>query len=143
MKKLPLALSFLAGAMTLLVAMSFTKTLPDEKYILVHEKNIAKEQPGPHDGGGTTIAYPFFEGTQDFKMAFRKRTLKPGSSIGYHLQKEDEVYYILDGNGEMQMNGENFPVAAGDAILTRPGSSHGLKPSGDKELTLLIAYILK
>ena len=143
MKKLPHFFSFLAGALTLFVVMSFAKTLPIEKYILVHEKNIAKEQPGPHNGGGKTIAYPFFEGTQDFKLAFRKRILKPGSSIGYHLQKEDEIYYILEGNGEMQMNGENFPVTTGDAILTRPGSSHGLKPSGDKDLTLLIAYILK
>jgi mannose-6-phosphate isomerase-like protein (cupin superfamily) len=143
MKKLPLFLSFIAGAVTLFVVMSFTKTLPIEKYILVHEKNIAKDQPGPHDGGGKTIAYPFFEGTQDFRFAFRKRVLKPGSSIGYHLQKEDEVYYILGGNGDMQMNGENFPVTAGDAILTRPGSSHGLKPSGDKDLTLLIVYPLQ
>jgi len=140
MKKLPVLVSFFAGAMTILVFMSFTKTLPIEKYILIHEKEIAKEQPGPHDGGGTTIAYPFFENAQDFKMAFRKRTLKPGSSIGYHLQKEDEVYYILSGNGDMQMNGESFKVTAGDAILTRPGSSHGLKPSGNEELTLLIAY---
>ena len=143
MKKLPLALSFFGGALTLFVILSFTKTLPVEKYILVHEKDIAKEQAGPHNGGGKTIAYPFFEGTQDFKMAFRKRILKPGSSIGYHLQKEDEVYYILEGNGEMQMNGETFSVTAGDAILTRPGSSHGLKPTGDKDLTLIIAYLLK
>jgi mannose-6-phosphate isomerase-like protein (cupin superfamily) len=143
MKKLPLFLSFFAGAFTLFVVLSFTKTLPIEKYLLVHEKDIAKEQPGPHTGGGKTIAYPFFEGTQDFKIAFRKRILKPGSSIGYHLQNEDEVYYILDGNGDMQMNGESFPVVAGDAILTRPGSSHGLKPSGGKDLTLMIVYLLK
>ena len=143
MKKIPLLVSFISGALTLFVIMSFTKTLPFDKYILVHEKEIAKEQPGPHNGGGKTIAYPFFEGTKDFKMAFRKRTLKPGSSIGYHLQKEDEVYYILDGNGEMQMNGESFSVTTGDAILTRPGSSHGLKPAGEKDLTILIAYLLK
>src|SRR6188474_1337156 len=103
MKKIPLLLSFSAGAFALLVVLSFTKTLPVEKYILIHEKDIAKEQPGPHEGGGKTIAYPFFEGTKDFKMAFRKRVLTPGSSIGYHLQQEDEVYYILEGSGEMQM----------------------------------------
>ena len=143
MKKMQLLVSFLAGVVTTITLVSFTKTFPQEKYILVHEKDIAKEQAGPHQGGGKTISYPFFEGTADFKMAFRKRILKPGSSIGYHLQKEDEVYYILSGNGEMQMNGESFSVTAGDAILTRPGSSHGLKPSGNEELSLLIAYGLK
>ena len=46
---------FFAGAFTLFVVMSFTKTLPIDKYILVHEKDIAKEQPGPHDGGGKML----------------------------------------------------------------------------------------
>jgi hypothetical protein len=28
-------------------------------------------------------------------------------------------------------------------VLTRPGSSHGLRPASNEELTVLIAYILK
>lgn len=142
MKMLKYLLTFIAGAACLFVVLAFREELPFEKYIIQHEQDIAKEQPGPHKGGGTTISYPFFEGTKDLKMAFRKRILKPGSAIGYHLQKTDEIYYILHGRGQMQMNGETFPVTMGDAILTRPGSSHGLKPTGDDELTLMIAYIL-
>lgn len=143
MNNLKYLASFFAGGVTLFIALAFRGELPLEKYILIHEKDIAKEQAGPHKGGGTTISYPFFEGTKDFKMAFRKRILKPGSSIGYHLQEEDEIYYILEGAGEMQMNGKTFPVTAGDAILTRPGSSHGLKPVEGNQLTLMIAYLLK
>ena len=142
MKKLKYLLSFVAGAGSLFIVLSFTDDLQLEKYILQHEKEIAKEQPGPHKGGGTTIAYPFFEGTKGLEMAFRKRILKPGSAIGYHLQKSDEIYHILSGTGEMQMNGESFPVTTGDAILTRPGSSHGLKPAGNEELVVMIAYNL-
>ena|SRR5688572_22765652 len=135
--------NLILGLATMLAIQAFTRDTPTEKYILQHEKDIAKEQPGPHKGGGQTIAYPFFEGTKDFNLAFRKRTLKAGSAIGYHLQKEDEVYYILEGNGIMQMNGDSFPVKPGDAILTRPGSSHGLKPAVNEDLTLLISYQLK
>ena len=142
MKKLNYLLSFFAGAASLFIVLSFTDDQHMEKYILQHEKEIAKEQPGPHKGGGTTIAFPFFEGTKDLEIAFRKRILKPGSAIGYHLQKSDEIYYILNGNGEMQMNGKSFPVTTGDAILTRPGSSHGLKPAGNEDLIVMIAYIL-
>jgi mannose-6-phosphate isomerase-like protein (cupin superfamily) len=40
----------------------------------------------------------------------------------------------------MQMNGMEFPVKPGDAILTRPGSSHGLKQTGKDDLTLIIVY---
>ena len=84
--------SFVAGAASLFVALAFREESPLAEYILQHEKEIEKIQPGPHKGGGTTLSYPFFEGTKDLEMAFRNRILKPGSAIGYHLQKSDEIY---------------------------------------------------
>ena len=140
-KSLPF-ITFLLGFAVMFVIQAFNDKHFPEKYILQHENDIATGQPGPHNGGGHTVSYPFFAGTEGFDMAFRKRILKPGSAIGYHLQKEDEVYYILHGTGVMQMNGDSFRVTAGDAILTRPGSSHGLRPEADNDLTLLIAYRL-
>ena len=66
--------------------------------------------------------------------------LHVGASIGYHKQSEDEVYYILSGTGLMTINGEELVVKAGDAILTRTGSSHGLAQSGKEDLILIITY---
>jgi mannose-6-phosphate isomerase-like protein (cupin superfamily) len=108
----------------------------------VHERDaeVKKEGPAPHSGPGRSTGYSFFEKAPGYTQAFRKRVLHPGAAIGYHLQKEDEVYYILSGMGVMQMNGKEFPVAAGDAILTRPGSSHGLKQTGKDDLVLMITY---
>jgi mannose-6-phosphate isomerase-like protein (cupin superfamily) len=111
-----------------------------QPYILEHENDIAKNEPGTHNGGGSTIGYSFFSKADNLKVTFRKRVLHPGSAIGYHLQKEDEIYYIISGKGEMQMNGKTFPVKAGDAILTRPGSSHGLKQTGKDDLVIIITY---
>jgi mannose-6-phosphate isomerase-like protein (cupin superfamily) len=111
-----------------------------QPYILEHEKDIAKNEPGTHNGGGSTTGYSFFAKADSLKLTFRKRVLHPGSAIGYHLQKEDEIYYIISGTGEMQMNGKTFPVKAGDAILTRPGSSHGLKQTGKNDLVIIINY---
>ena len=141
MKRISYIAVFLCGALLTWVLMAFTRHR-QEGYILEREKDIAVEQPGPHKGGGLTTAYPFFSKAPGFKVAFRKRVLRPGSAIGYHLQKEDEIYYILDGKGEMTMNGKTFPVTAGDAVLTRPGSSHGIKPVGGDSLTLIINYLL-
>jgi len=111
-----------------------------QPYILEHEKDIAKNEPGTHNGGGSTVGYSFFSKADGLKLVFRKRVLHPGSAIGYHLQKEDEIYYVIGGTGEMQMNGKSFPVKEGDAILTRPGSSHGLKQTGKDDLVILINY---
>ncbi len=112
-------------------------------YILEHEKDIAKEQSSPHGGAGMSTAYSFFANAPGLKLAFRKRVLKPGSSIGYHLQNDDEIYYILSGTGNMKMNGDSFTVKAGDGILTRPGTSHGLQQTGSDSLVVIINYLVK
>jgi mannose-6-phosphate isomerase-like protein (cupin superfamily) len=111
-----------------------------EGHILERDAEVAKPGPAPHKGPGRSTGYSFFEKADGFKQVFRKRVLHPGAAIGYHLQKEDEVYYILSGEGMMQMNGKEFPVKPGDAILTRPGSSHGLKQTGKDDLALIIVY---
>jgi len=126
--------------MVIITTASLSPAYGQQQYILEHEKNIAEQQPGPHDGDGMTTGYSFFSQAKDLKMIFRKRVLHKGSAIGYHLQKEDEVYYIVSGEGVMKMNDETFKVKAGDAILTRPGSSHGLRPAGNKDLVIIITY---
>lgn len=141
MKPMPVIASFFTGIFLTLAIVAFTKTRQDDEgYIIEHEKDIAKQEPGSHNGGGLTTAYSFFSKVADLKLVFRKRTLYPGSSIGYHLQKEDEIYYIAKGHGELTMNGKKILVNEGDAILTRGGNSHGLKPVGNDSLTVIINY---
>ena len=109
-------------------------------YVLERDAQIAKEEPGTHKGGGRTVGYSFFKDVPNLKLVFRKRALKPGSAIGYHEQKEDEIYYVLSGRGEMTIDGKTFEVNPGDAILTRPGSSHGLRQTGVEDLVIMINY---
>ena len=109
-------------------------------YVLERDAQVAKQEPGTHNGGGQTIGYSFFSKTPKLGLVFRKRAFKPGSAIGYHLQTEDEIYYVLSGRGRMTVDGKAFDVVAGDAVLTRPGSSHGLKQVGNEELVILINY---
>jgi mannose-6-phosphate isomerase-like protein (cupin superfamily) len=112
-------------------------------YIVEHDADVAKKEPGTHDGGGETIGYSFFAKTPKMPFVFRKRALKPGSGIGYHEQKEDEVYYVVSGKGVMTLDDKPVEVGPGTAILTRPGSSHGLKQRGNDDLVIIIAYEVK
>jgi mannose-6-phosphate isomerase-like protein (cupin superfamily) len=114
--------------------------IPPGGYVLEKDSQVAKQEPGTHNGGGQTIGYSFFSKTPKLGLVFRKRAFKPGSGIGYHLQNEDEIYYVLSGRGRMTIDGKEFDVVAGDAVLTRPGSSHGLKQVGNEELVILINY---
>jgi mannose-6-phosphate isomerase-like protein (cupin superfamily) len=140
---------FLLITATLIVAVAFisfsfeNKSQQQNGYIIEHENDIAKQEAGTHNGGGNTIGYSFFSNAKDLKLVFRKRVLKPGAAIGYHLQNEDEIYYIISGKGIMKMNDSTFTVQAGDAILTRPGSSHGLQQTGKDDLIIIINYEAK
>lgn len=109
-------------------------------YVLEHDDEVARQEPGTHNGGGQTVGYSFFANTPRLALVFRKRALKPGSGIGYHEQKEDEIYYVLSGRGVMTVDGREFEVGPGAAVLTRPGSSHGLKQMGTDDLVIMINY---
>jgi mannose-6-phosphate isomerase-like protein (cupin superfamily) len=112
-------------------------------YIIQHDADIAKTEPGTHNGGGQTVGYSFFDKAPGLHFVFRKRSLLPGSGVGYHMQTEDEIYYVLSGRGVMTLDGKDVEVTPGTAVLTRPGSSHGLKQAGSEPLVILIAYETK
>jgi quercetin dioxygenase-like cupin family protein len=107
-----------------------------------HDSAVAVRQPGPHQGGGETTAYPFFSQVADLPLVFRKRALHRGAAIGYHPHEAegDEIYYVLSGRGEFTLDGVKHAVGPGSAMLTRRGSAHGLRQTGDADLVILVAY---
>ena len=108
--------------------------------VIEHDADVAKNEPGTHNGGGQTVGYSFFSKVPNLKLVFRKRAFKPGSGVGHHVQKEDEIYYVLSGTGTMVLDGKTVDIKPGTAVLTRPGSSHSLKQTGTEDLVVLINY---
>ena len=113
---------------------------PTHGSMVEHDAEVAKQEPGPHSGGGKTTGYSFFTKARNLPYVFRKRALHPGSGIGLHTQTEDEVYYVLSGKGEMILDGERYEMTPGTAILTRTGSSHSTKQLGAEDLVIIITY---
>lgn len=107
---------------------------------VVREQDIAREQPGPHGGAGPTTAYSFFADVSDLPFVMRKRVLHKGAGIGLHPQHKDEIYYIVSGRGLYVLDGRQYDVGPGHALLTRAGSSHALQQTGDDDLVVMLAY---
>jgi lysophospholipase L1-like esterase/mannose-6-phosphate isomerase-like protein (cupin superfamily) len=107
---------------------------------VVHERDFARQQPGPHGGAGTTTAYPLFADAPELPFVIRKRVLHKGAGIGLHQHHKDEVYYVVSGRGRYVLDGKAHDVAAGDAMLTRAGSTHAIQQAGEDDLVLLLAY---
>ena len=135
-----MVLGMCIGAAAVLVAQTDAK---QGGFIVQHDAEIAKNEPGTHNGGGQTIGYSFFDKTPGMKFVFRKRALHPGAGVGPHEQHEDEVYYVLSGKGVMTVDDTAVDMTPGTAVLTRPGSSHSLKQMGPEDLVVLIAYEIK
>ncbi|HJU38309.1 MAG TPA: cupin domain-containing protein, partial [Tahibacter sp.] len=108
---------------------------------IVHERDVSRTQPGPHGGAGPTTAYPFFADAPNLKFVLRKRVLHRGAGIGLHRHDKDEIYYVVSGRGLYVLDGVERAVGPGDAMLTRPGSTHALVQAGDDDLVILISYV--
>lgn len=70
-------------------------------------------------------------------QSLAEATLAPGQATQrhYHAQTE-ELYVVLEGSGEMEVEGDRRRVGPGDAILIPPGAWHQLTAE-DAELRFL------
>lgn len=109
--------------------------------ILHRDAVVARVQPGPHGGPGETVAHPMFADAKDMPFQFRRRVLRKGAGIGLHPHDHDEIYYVLSGRGRYILDGVVHEVGAGDALLTRTGSTHSIQQAGDEDLVILIVYL--
>ena len=64
--------------------------------------------------------------------------LEPGQATERHYHAvSEELYVLLDGEGEMEVDGERRRVAAGDAILIAPGAWHRIAADAGVPLRFL------
>ena len=64
--------------------------------------------------------------------------LPPGATTTAHYHPAtEEIYYILEGDGLMQIDDDEQPVGPGDAIAIAPGSRHQIKNVGQVTLKFL------
>lgn len=95
-----------------------------------------------HGGVGDILVGDFFSsdalGTAwDF---FQCVKLPPGSSVGVHSHRNDEeLFYFVEGQGIMTVDGKESSVGPGTASLCKSGGSHGLVNTSDGVMTLLVA----
>ena len=71
-------------------------------------------------------------------QSLAEATLAPGQATQRHYHRaSEEIYFVLDGDGEMELDGQRRQVGAGDAIAIPPGAWHELRAEGDRPLRIL------
>ena len=68
-------------------------------------------------------------------------TLEPeGGQVPWHNQEQEEVYFIVEGTGEMCLGGEKQTVTSGQAVAIPPKVYHQLTNIGKSVLFFLYCY---
>ncbi|HEY7798879.1 MAG TPA: cupin domain-containing protein [Hyphomonadaceae bacterium] len=111
--------------------------------VVVDERTVVRDEPPPHGAIGMSTAYRISDVAPKRSMEFRKRTLHVGAAIGLHPIDHDEVYYVLEGEGEVTSDGKSLRIGPGTAAYLYSGAVVGIKQLGDKPLTIIISYPLK
>jgi mannose-6-phosphate isomerase-like protein (cupin superfamily) len=74
----------------------------------------------------------------DIPYSIAHAILEPeAASLPHRLKTSSEVYFILEGEGEMHIDSKEAEVRAGQAILIPPGSWQHIRNSGTVELKFL------
>ena len=70
-----------------------------------------------------------------------KVTLEPrGGQVPWHNQQQEEIYFIVEGTGEMCLGEERRAISAGQAVYIPPGVFHQLTNTGDIPMQMIYCY---
>ena len=113
-------------------------------YWIQKDKDDKKKSEQLHEGEGLIVRRALFKSESNLRINMEIWELAPGVSEGDHIHDKDrpleEIYYFLEGEGIMTIEGKEIAVFKEDAVMVPPGMDHGLLNNGDKILKLVIIW---
>ena len=91
--------------------------MPNKRYKIVDTQALS---PTPCPCGSAERA---FTDDPDQVASLHVVSVSENSRTHYH-KKMTEIYYVLEGNGQVELDGMRFDVAPGSSILIKPGCRH-------------------
>lgn len=64
----------------------------------------------------------------------------PGCVTGMVAHETEEVAYVLSGSGELRLDGENVPFAAGQGLFVPAGVWHAVANIGDEDVVMVFGF---
>jgi quercetin dioxygenase-like cupin family protein len=75
----------------------------------------------------------------NFNMGFV--TLEPnGGQVPWHNQEQEEIYFVVEGTGEMCLGKERQTISAGQTVSIPPGEFHQMTNVSDRSLKMIYVY---
>lgn len=123
-------------------------TAPERQFTILREADVIEDLSNLYGGAGTISARYFRFDHTPAPANFVIFDIPPGASEGVHTHPltgpnaYDEYYYVIDGEGEMTLDGTCVPIKTGDHVHAPLGVAHGVRNSLlDKSLRIFLTYI--
>ncbi len=65
---------------------------------------------------------------------------KPGSRTQPVSHEVEEVAYVVEGSGELELDGSSLSFSAGDALHIPPGTWHAVVNDSDEEMIMVFGF---
>jgi quercetin dioxygenase-like cupin family protein len=109
------------------------------KPLVVNEIDVEREAWSDSRGqvgfrtifGGLNVPGDFTAGVTDLDV---------GGWLGHHRHEPAELYYVLDGEGTLTIDGEDHAVSAGMAAYIPGNSEHGIRNTGTSPMRFFYAF---
>jgi quercetin dioxygenase-like cupin family protein len=70
--------------------------------------------------------------------------IDPGSGVARHTHPGDEISYVLEGEGELLIDGEApRKLKAGDAFVVPMGKVHAARSTGTVPMKIVVNYVVE
>lgn len=101
-------------------------------------KQLAEQSPFTTADGSTIRSILDRSNAPVELQSLAEASLDPGHSTERHYhRRSEEIYFLLEGEGEMEIDGEIRRVGPGDAVLISPGAWHQIRCVSERRLTFL------
>lgn len=68
-------------------------------------------------------------------------SIPPQGEIGEEVHDtNDQVLYLVEGEGKVVLNGEELPYQKGDLVLVKAGTKHNFVNTGTSDLKIITTY---
>ena len=104
--------------------------------------NIEKVEPFTTKDGSEIRELLAYRNSCIQNQSLAEARVPPGTSTtGHHHVKTEEIYYVLEGEGTVQIGDDRQPVGVGDAIAIPPGAFHQITNTGQSVLKFLCCCV--
>ena len=76
------------------------------------------------------------------KTAILRINLESGTTLDAHINDQTVVFYVLQGSGELTIDGEAFLLNVNDSIKVEKGSTRSWKVLSESNLELMVVKFL-